>query len=89
MSATMKTVIALVLTGGAIYATYHYLVKPKENKLAYLWENGFSSGPAVALRHFETGFVSAWYDAAKANNQTFDYQGKTYMTKGGRAKTMA
>ena len=37
------------------------------------------------LKSFDMAFLRAWSKAAGQNTQTFDYNGKTYNTQGGRA----
>ena len=75
----------VAVDGAIVYVGYRMVVPSKKKKIAFLIENNYSQGTPNVLSGFEDDFVAAWYKAAKAKDDTFNYNGKNYKTIGGRA----
>lgn len=88
MNNTSKLVTGLVVVGG-LTALYFLVVKPKlmtkEKAIDTIIKKGYYTGGRTVLATFDEPYIMAWGKAAKKDEQTFSYQGRTYMTQGGRA----
>ena len=80
-------VAALAAIGGLLLLT-----KQKKAKSVLVSEiialGGLSTVSASDLNKmntYEDGYLKSWLAGLKANQQTFDYNGKTFFTKGGTA----
>jgi hypothetical protein len=55
---------------------------------SYLIANNHASPPQQDfLLEADAGYLLSWYEAAKKNETTFNFNGKKYVVKGGRAAT--
>lgn len=80
-----KAILLIIVLVGA-----YYLLASKKplssNDYAKIIVSRGMAGTIDDIIDFDLGFLKVWAAAVKANNLTFDYNGKTYMTQGGRAK---
>lgn len=81
-----KTLIWVAIYGVIGYGVYKYFFSKKRYANIIASSGNFSSGVSV-LTTFDAPFLKNWSTAAKNGQPTFMYNGKTYNTKGGKAKT--
>lgn len=77
-----KTLVWAVVIGGAGYGIWWMVknmhVTPREKSILNIVAQKYDG--------FEQGFLKAWGDAVKSNQSEFTYNGKVYLSEGGRAK---
>lgn len=77
--------LAAVGIGYYVYQNKFNKTKLKQSYIDAITSAGNSQYPAV-LATYDFGYLKAWAEATQRGEITFNYQGKTYVTKGGRAK---
>lgn len=80
MGKWIAAIIALVIVAAVVWYFFFRMTKDKAVKI--LKDGGFTSDPSS----FDEAFIIAWSKAANKGNETFKYNGKEYMTMGGKAK---
>lgn len=80
-----KTLIYVGIYAAAAYGVY-YLFFSKSALANTIIKSGNYSSPKKDLMEFGANFLKPWAKASKNGQPTFIFQGKTYNTKGGRAK---
>lgn len=86
MDNTIKGILAVALVGGLVYLAYTQS-KGKTGKYITIITGTGNAGNAQLLLTFDEKFLKEWAKASKRGMPTFEYQGKTYKTKGGKVKT--
>lgn len=86
MNKNVKGAIAVVIFVGLVFIAYKQVVPGKKRKVEYIVDHGYHSSVNTLLS-FDDDYIDAWYKAAKAGSETFQVNGGTYRTKGGRATT--
>ena len=81
---TKKTAIWIGVYALIGYGAY-YLFFSKMANVKKIIRNGASTGTVDQLMQFEAGFLREWAKAASQKMNSFLYNGKSFMTKGGRA----
>jgi hypothetical protein len=79
-----NTLVWIAVYGLVAYGSYYAFF----SKTAYakkIIKAGKSNQSLQDLKIFDMAFLRAWSKAAGQNTQTFDYNGKTYNTQGGKA----
>jgi hypothetical protein len=77
-----KTIVWVGVYGVVAYGIY-YMVKnihvtPREKNIITIFGSNYSG--------FEDGYLKAWAKAKKSNALDFTYNGKVYLTEGGKVK---
>lgn len=80
-----KTIIWAVAIGVVGFATYQLYFSKSAYAKTIVKNNKYSGGVSQLLT-FDMAFLRAWSRAAKRNEESFSYKGKTYNTQGGRTK---
>ena len=80
-----KTLTWIAIYGVVAYGAYHFFFSKAAYARQIVSRGKYGSG-VEALKSFDMAYLRAWAKAAKANRETFDYQGKTYNTQGGKLK---
>lgn len=84
MNNTSKGIIAILVVGGLVFATYKLTMKKSKRKMAqYINKKGYHSDIGTLLS-FGDDYIEAWYKAAKKDASTFSLNGVSYNTKGGK-----
>jgi len=86
MNNTLKGILAVALVGGLVYIAYTQS-RGKSGKYISIITGTGNSENAQKLLTFDEKFLKEWAKASKRGNPTFEYQGKTHNTKGGKVKT--
>lgn len=86
MNNTIKGILAVALVGGLVYLAYTQS-KGKTGKYITIITGTGNAGNAQLLLTFDEKFLKEWAKASKRGMSTFEYQGKTHNTKGGKVKT--
>jgi len=86
MNNTLKGILAVALVGGLVYLAYTQS-RGKSGKYISIITGTGNSENAQKLLTFDEKFLKEWAKASKRGNPTFEYQGKTHNTKGGKVKT--
>jgi len=77
-----KTLVWVAILGGAGYGIWWMVknmhVTPREKNILTIFGGNFDG--------FQDEFLKAWAGAKKANSPEFTFNGKVYLTDGGRAK---
>ena len=80
------TLAILAFGGYKLYKKHYANTHNKSYYVNYLVGQGMIiQSSASAAMNAGDGYIEAWYNAAKKGNETFDFEGKKYLTKGGRA----
>jgi hypothetical protein len=79
-----KTLLYVGLYAVVAYGAY-YMYFSKNAYARAIKEADASTGTLEDLKKFDMAFLRVWSKAAKNNIPTFEYNGKTINTKGGRA----
>ena len=79
-----KTLIWIAVYGVVAYGAY-YMYFSKTAYAKKIIKAGKYKGSLEDLKSFDMAFLRVWSKAAGQNNPTFDYNGKTYNTQGGKA----
>ena len=84
MTTTNKVLVGSALALAAFYTWRHF--NPSTNTIAqYLRSNGYwSSGNVRDLEALDKAYLKEWFKAAKRDAKTFDYDGNTFNTQGGK-----
>lgn len=86
MNKTLKGILAVAIVGGLVYLAYTQS-KGKTGKYITIITGTGNAQNAQLLLTFDEKFLKEWAKASKRGMPTFEYQGKTYKTKGGKVKT--
>jgi hypothetical protein len=77
-----KTIVWIGVYGVVAYGIYYVVknmyVTPREKNIVTIFGSSYSS--------FDDGYLKEWAKAKKSNASEFTYNGKVYLTVGGRAK---
>jgi hypothetical protein len=79
-----KVIFYVGLYAVVAYGAY-YMFFSKNAYAKAIKKANASTGTLEDLKKFDMGYLRAWSKAAKNNSATFEYNGKTINTKGGRA----
>ena len=79
-----KTLLYVGIYAVVAYGAY-YMYFSKNAYAKAIKKADASTGTLEDLKKFDMAFLRAWSKAAKNNQPTFEYNGKTINTKGGRA----
>jgi hypothetical protein len=79
-------ITSVVVIGGLTALYFAFIHKGKKWAIKTIIETGNYSLGKDGLSGFDTPYLKAWGLSAKQGNPTFFYQGKEYVTKGGRIK---
>jgi hypothetical protein len=79
-----NTLIWIGVYAVVAYGAY-YMYFSKDAYAKAIVKAGKYSGSAEALKAFGMNFLRPWARAAKANQPTFTFEGKTFNTQGGKA----
>jgi hypothetical protein len=85
MNMKKNTLLWLLAYVGIGYGVY-YLLSKKKRDANIIVNSGLINADLNWLLNREAGYLSAWAKAIRNNGIEFTYQGKTYLTKGGRVK---
>lgn len=87
MNKNSKVITGIVVAGG-LAALYFLVLKPKlmstERAINIIIKKGYAENRTV-LKTFGEDYLKAWGKAAQKEDDTFVYNGRTYLTQGGRA----
>lgn len=86
MNNTLKGILAVALVGGLVYLAYTQFRSKSGNYILTITGTGNAEN-AQKLLTFDEKFLKEWAKASKRGNPTFQYEGTTYKTKGGKVKT--
>jgi hypothetical protein len=87
MNKNIKGIIAVLVIGGLGYFAYKKLGKPKSvDVVSNYLDSIFGGDSKEKVSKFDKGYVDNWSEAIMNGSQTFEYNGKTYITKGGKQK---
>jgi hypothetical protein len=78
-----KTIFYVGLYAVAAYGAYYLYNNTKKAYARIILDKGMAGGGQAALLAFGKNYLKPWAMAAKANQPTFLFEGKTYNTKGG------
>jgi len=78
--------VNVVIVGAAAYFLFQFLRPRKKQYALDIVKKGNSSSYDALIKYFQEGFLKQWAYASNLGLSTFDYEGKTYVTKGGGAK---
>lgn len=79
-------IIGIVLTILAALGYWYFFIRMTKEKAIYTLVEGGMHSNAESLQSLEESYLIAWAKAFKKGQETFQDKGKTYNTKGGRAK---
>jgi len=85
MNKTLKGILAVTIVGGLVYLAYTQSKGNFGKYVLIITEKGNAEN-AQKLLTFDEKFLKEWAKASKKDFPTFEYQGKTYNTKGGKIK---
>lgn len=80
-----KSIIWIAVYAAAAFGVYQ-LYFSKDAYAKTIIKAGKYGGSLEALKSFGMNFLRPWAKAAKNNQPTFIFQGKTFNTQGGRVK---
>jgi hypothetical protein len=80
-----KTLVWVAILGGGAYVAYMILFQKKIYAQAIINAGNYSAS-LNKLMEFDKPFLKPWANASKLGNPTFMFDGKEYITNGGRAK---
>lgn len=80
-------ITGIITTGIWILVKYGNPQKRKADMAQFIVANGFHHDISFLLTA-QDDYIKAWYKAAKAGEQTFAFNGKTYLTAGGKVKAI-
>lgn len=87
MNKNSKLVTGLVVVGG-LAAIYFLVLRPKlmsaERAVNIIIKKGYAENRTV-LKTLGEDYLKAWGKAALKGDDTFTYNGRTYLTQGGKA----
>lgn len=97
MNKNIKGIIAVLVIAGLGYFSYKKLGKsnilggnPKSVDVVTNYMNSIYGGDykerKEKISKFDKGYVDNWSEAIMNGSQTFEYNGKTYITQGGKQK---
>ena len=77
----------IVLVGGYFIYNKFYKKTPrtKEESIKLIVSSNNSSNADNVLSTFEDNFIKEWANAVEKGNEVFKYNGKSFLTKGGRS----
>lgn len=79
-----KVVLYVGIYAVVAYGAY-YMFFSKNAYAKTIKKENASTGTLEQLKKYDMSFLRAWSKAAKNNVPTFEFEGKTINTKGGRA----
>lgn len=79
-----KVVFYVGLYAVVAYGAY-YMFFSKNAYAKTIKKQDASTGTLEQLKKYDMSFLRVWAKASKNNIPTFDFEGKTYNTKGGKA----
>lgn len=85
MNSTTKGVVTILALAAVAGGVWFLLLRNKKRHAATIVKEGKSANYSTLLT-FDEPFLRAWAKAAKAGNDTFTFEGKTYNTDGGKVK---
>jgi hypothetical protein len=85
MQQPSKTIMWVAIYGAAAYGAYYYFFNKKRYAKIIVASGNFGGG-VDALANFDKPFLKSWSEASRNGQPIFFFLGKTYNTKGGRAK---
>ena len=80
-----KTFMWVAIYGVVAYGAYYYFFN-KKRYAKMIIKSGNYGGSEDVLTTFNKPFLKAWSSAANYGQPTFIFGGKTFNTKGGKAK---
>lgn len=86
MNNTLKGILAVAIVGGLVYLAYTKY-KGNAGKYILIIKGTGNAENSQALLSLDEKFLKEWAKASKRAVPTFEYQGKTHNTKGGKVKT--
>jgi hypothetical protein len=87
MNKNMNGFIAVAVIGLLGYLAYKKLGKPDSKKVVIKYLDATYGGThANFINSADKGYVDNWSVAIMNGKETFEFNGKTYWTKGGTAK---
>ena len=78
-----KTIFYVGLYAVAAYGAYYLYNNTKKAYARIILKEGMAGGGFAGLLVFGKNYLKPWAMAAKAKQPTFEFEGKTYNTKGG------
>lgn len=87
MSKDMKGIIVVLVVAGIGYIAYKKFLKPDSRKVVIKYlDASFGGSHSEGVKSMEKGYVDSWSKAIMSGSTTFNYNGKTYVTMGGKIK---
>lgn len=85
MSKNTNGIIAVLVVAGLGYLVYKKLGKPNSKKVITNYLDATYGGDhKEAVSKMEKGYLDSWSNALMKGSTTFDYNGSTYKTLGGK-----
>jgi hypothetical protein len=85
MNKNINGIIAVLVVAGLGYFAYKKLGKPNSVKVITNYLDATYGGDhKEAVSKMEKGYLNAWSDALMNGSKTFEYNGSTYKTGGGK-----
>ncbi len=78
-----KTIFYVGIYAVAAFGAYYLYNNTKKAYARIILDKGMAGGGLAALLTFGKNYLKPWAMAAKAKQPTFEFEGKTYNTKGG------
>lgn len=87
MNKNVKGIIVVLVFAGLGYLVYKKFGKPDSRKVVIKYMDAtFGGDHSAFVNGADKGYIDAWANAIMNGNETFQYGGKTLVTKGGRTQ---
>jgi hypothetical protein len=89
MNKNLKGVLVVVVVLGVGYFAYKKFLKPDNKKVVTKYLDatyGVDEKHKTFVNNADKGYIDTWANAINKGSNTFDYDGKTFFTKGGTVK---
>lgn len=85
MNKNIKGIIVVVLFAGLGYLAYKKFGKPDSRKVVIKYlDASFGGDHSEFVNKSEKGYIDNWSKAIMNGSNTFEYNGTTYITNGGK-----
>jgi hypothetical protein len=87
MNKNVRGIIVVVVMAGLGYLAYKKFGKPDSRKVVIKYMDAtFGGDHSAFVNSADKGYIDNWAKAIMDGQQTFDFNGKTFVTRGGKTQ---
>ena len=87
MNKNVKSIIVVVAIAGLGYLVYKKFGKPDSRKVVIKYlDASFGGDHSAFVNKADKGYIDNWSEAIMNGSTTFEYNGTTFVTNGGRTQ---